>query len=215
MPPNGMSEKEKARRVPGVEFKDTGAGRVACVAGMKIWQLIQIWREGGEKLSALREAHPHLREEQIKAAMAYFRAFPDEIDEHIALNESFEIEKFWQKYPFTRPPWRSPAQPGARGDSAATQPMNPRPAHDASEGRVLVTRDYHSYGQLTVQFFAKGQPHAGVLFLSPQLCRQGAEATAQAIAQWADQHDTMPPYAVEWLDALPDHQVAPGDGSRS
>ena len=70
VPGNGISEQEKARRVPGVEFKETGAGRVACVAGMKIWQLIQTWREGGEKLSALREAHPHLREDQLHAALA-------------------------------------------------------------------------------------------------------------------------------------------------
>ena len=80
---------------------------------------------------------------------------------------------------------------------------------------MLVTRDYHSYGQLTVQFYAKGLPHAGVLFLSPQLCRQGAEVIAQAIAQWAAEHESMPPYAVEWLEALPDHQGAAGDECRS
>ena len=115
MPGNGISEREKARRVPGIEFKETGAGRVACVAGLKIWQLIQTWREGGENLSALREAHPHLSEEQLQTALAYYRAFPDEIDERIALNESFHIEEFWRTYPFTRPPWRSPAESGARG----------------------------------------------------------------------------------------------------
>ena len=212
---NGISEREKARRVPGVEFKETGAGRVACVAGLKIWQLVQTWREGGEKLSALREAHPDLREDQIQTAFAYYRAFPEEIDERIALNESFDIEEFWQAHPFTRPPWRSSAQSGLGGGSTGTDPKSRRPAHDEGEGRVLVTRDYHSYGQLTVEFFARGVPHAGVLFLSPGLCRQGAEATVQAIAQWADEHETIPPYAVEWLEALPDQQVAAGDGSRS
>jgi hypothetical protein len=215
VPRNGISEREKARRVPGIEFKDTGAGRVACVAGMKIWQLIQTWREGGEKLSALHEAHPHLTEDQIRTAFAYFRAFPDEIDELTALNESFDIEAFWRTYPFTRPPWRAPAQSGAGAGSAGPPLVAAVPAHDAGEGRVLVTRDYHSYGQLTVEFYAKGRPHAGVLFLSPGLCRQGSEATAQAIAQWANEHETMPPYAVEWLEALPDDQVPSGDGGRA
>jgi uncharacterized protein (DUF433 family) len=211
VPGNGISEREKARRVPGIEFKDTGDGRVACVAGMKIWQLIQTWREGGERPSAIREAHPHLSEKQIQTAFAYYRAFPDEIDEHIALNESFDIEEFWLRFPFTRPPWRSPAGSSARGGGTGTNPAG----SEASEGRVFVTRDYHSYGRLTVKFFAEGRPHAGVLFLSPGLCRQGAEATAEAIARWADQHDTMPPYAVEWLEPLPDQQVAAGDESRS
>jgi len=201
--------------VPGVEFKDTGDGRVACVAGMKIWQLIQIWREGGEKLSALREAHPHLSEKQLQTAFAYYRAFPDEIDERIALNESFDIEEFWRRFPFTRPPWRSPAQSAARSEGKGKSPTSSASAHDASEGRVLVTRDYHSFGRLTVEYFAKGLPHAGVLFLAPGLCRQGAEATAHAIAQWANEHDTIPSYAVEWLEALPDHQVAVGNESRS
>jgi uncharacterized protein (DUF433 family) len=196
--------------VPGVEFKETGAGRVACVAGMKIWQLIQEWREGGEKQSVLREAHPHLTEGQIRTAFTYYRAFPDEIDEHIALNESFDIEAFWRTFPFTRPPWRAPVGSGAGGGGTGAQPAKGGPAQDAGEGRVFVTRDYRSYGQLTVRFFAEGRPHAGVLFLSPQLCRQGAEATAQAIAQWANEHDTMPPYAVEWLEALPDEQIAAG-----
>lgn len=214
MPRNGISEGDKARRVPGVEFKETGIERVACVAGLKIWLLVQMWREGGEQLSVLREAHPHLSEDQIQAAFRYYRAFPDEVDECIALNESFAIEEFWQAYPFTRPPWRSPAPSGGGGGSTDPDAVSNGFAHAAGEGRVLVTRDYRSYGQLTVDFFAKGSPHAGVLFLSPELCRQGAEATAQAIAQWADEHETMPPYAVEWLEALPDRQVAAEDGNR-
>jgi uncharacterized protein (DUF433 family) len=203
------------RRVPGVEFKDTGAGRVACVGGLKIWQLIQEWRESGETLSPLRDAHPQLREDQLRAALAYYRAFPDEIDELITLNESFDIEDFWQKYPFTRPPWRSSAEPGAGGNGTRAAPTGRASAPDDGEGRVLVTRDYVSYGQLTVQFFAQGLPHAGVLFLSPGLSRQGAEVIAEAIAQWANEHDTMPPYAVEWLDALPDDEIAAGDGSHA
>ena len=215
MPGNGISEREKARRVPGVEFKDTGAGRVACVAGMKIWQLIQTWREGGETLSALREAHPHLTEEQLQTAFAYYRAFPEEIDERIALNESFDIEEFWRTYPFTRPPWRSPVHSDARGGRTGTDPRSGRRAQSGSEGRVLVTRDYHSYAQLTVEFHAKRRPHAGVLFLSPQLCRQGAEAIAEAMSRWANEHESMPPYAVEWLEPLPDDQLAAGDERRT
>ena len=215
MPGNGISEREKARRVPGVEFKDTGAGRVACVAGMKIWQLIQTWREGSETQSSLRQAHSLLTEEQLQTAFAYYRAFPEEIDDRIALNESFDIEEFWRRYPFTRPPWRSPSQSEAGGSGRGADRRSGAAAQDKSEGRVLVTRDYHSYGQLTVEFYAKRRPHAGVLFLSPDLCRQGSEAAAEAISRWANEHDTMPPYAVEWLDALPDHEGAAGDERRS
>jgi uncharacterized protein (DUF433 family) len=212
VPRNVISEREKARRIPDIEFKETGAGRVACVAGMKVWQLIQTWREGGEELSELHEAHPHLTKDHIQTAFAYYRAFPDEIDELIALNESFDIEEFWRRYPFTRPPWRAPTESDIGAGSAGTAAVSSGLAHDADEGRVLVTRDYHSYGRLTVEFFAKGQPHAGLVFLSPGLCRQGAAATVQAIAEWSAQHETMPPYAVEWLEALPDQQVAAADG---
>jgi hypothetical protein len=76
---------------------------------------------------------------------------------------------------------------------------------------VLVTRDCLSYAQLTVRFFADGRAHTGVVLLSPQLCRQGPEAMAQALAQLTESHDAVPPYAAEWLDPLPDEQLPTGD----
>ena len=103
-----VSEAEKRRRVPGIEFADGPSGRYARIAGtgIKVWLLVLAYRSAGEDLQHLRDAYPHLSEEQLQAGLAYYREFPEEIDARIALNNAFDIERFWRDNPWSKPPWR-------------------------------------------------------------------------------------------------------------
>ncbi len=108
MAERSISEAEKKRRVPGIEFADGPSERFAHIAGtgMKVWLLVQAYHASGESMPRMREAYPHLSEEQLQAAFTFYREFPEEIDARIALNNAFDIEQFWRDNPWSRPPWR-------------------------------------------------------------------------------------------------------------
>ena len=55
----------------------------------------------------LREAFHWLTEQQLRSALAYAEAFPDEIEDRLREEERWTPEYTWAKYPFTRPPWRT------------------------------------------------------------------------------------------------------------
>lgn len=103
-----VSEAERRRRVPGIEFAGEPGSRYARIAGtgIKVWLLMHAYCVSGENLQHLREAYPHLTEEQIQAGLAYGAEFPAEIEARIALNNAFDIEQFWRENAWSRPPWR-------------------------------------------------------------------------------------------------------------
>ena len=216
MPDAGVPEEEKRRRVPGIGFLNSPSGRVACIAGtgVKVWLVIETYLRSGRDWGRLRSAYEHVAEDQLWAALAYYRAFPGEIDERIAANEAYDIEAFWQSYPFTRPPWRrTPARPArparANGNGHGRLSDGPGTGHSeydirnllraGEEGRVLVTRDAQALAELTVLFHTQRLPHAGVLILEPAIAVADPEVAAAAIAEFAETHDNMPPYTVDRL----------------
>ena len=94
------------RRIPGIYFADSGAGRRAKIAGtgLNVFRVVADHRAMGEQWERLREAYHWLSEFQLRSALAYAKAYPEEIDEWIREEDSWTQEKVWSTYPFTRPP---------------------------------------------------------------------------------------------------------------
>lgn len=101
-------EAAKLRRVPGIVFADGPAGRRARVGGtgIEVFEVIATYRDVGGDWQLLKQSYDWLTEDQLRAALAYYAAFPAEIDDCLREYESESLEAFWQAYPSTRPPWR-------------------------------------------------------------------------------------------------------------
>jgi len=99
---NLIDEAERERRYPGIRFSGPDSDRRASLAdsNLDIWQVIrslQDWDNDAEKMC--REAEFPLR--LVEIALAYYREFPEEIDEAIALDPR-TIEQLRREYPFAR-----------------------------------------------------------------------------------------------------------------
>ena len=99
-----MEEAVRSSRVPGIVFVQRGNERRAAVAfsGMEVWELIATWKEAGEKWKELITAYPELSENQLRAAVAYYRAYPEEIHERLAREAYWTPERVADEMPFTR-----------------------------------------------------------------------------------------------------------------
>jgi len=101
-----LEEAVKLRRIPGIAFADEPTGRVARVAGtgIEVWEIVQVYRDENEDWEHLREGFHWLTETQLRAALAYAEAYPDDIDERLRREDQLTIEKIWERFPFTKPP---------------------------------------------------------------------------------------------------------------
>ena len=83
-----LDEALRMGQCPGIYFADAPAGRVAQVAGtgLAVWEVIRDYLAERRDEARLREALPHLTPVQIKTALLYYRAWPDEINALIADN---------------------------------------------------------------------------------------------------------------------------------
>lgn len=99
-----MEEAVRASRVPGVVFVQRRDGRRPAIAfsGLEVWEIVATWKEAGESWEQLVEAYPELTETQLRAAVAYYRAYPEEIDERLAREEQWTPERVAEELPFTR-----------------------------------------------------------------------------------------------------------------
>ncbi len=103
-----LAEAVKMRRIPGIVFADGLTRRVVVMSGtgVEVWEVIRCYREVGESWNRLREAYHWLSEHQLRAALAYGAAYPEEIEERLMDEERWTPEAVWVTYPFTRPPGR-------------------------------------------------------------------------------------------------------------
>lgn len=76
-----QEEAARMARAPGIVFIDD-SGRRAIIAGtgLGVEEIVKAYETMDEDWSALREAFHWLSEEQLRAALLYYRTFPDEID---------------------------------------------------------------------------------------------------------------------------------------
>lgn len=90
---------EEARRVEqfrGIFFRNGGAGRRAVIpGGMDVWEMIMLYQAHGR--AGMLDAF-NVREDQIDDALAYYEAFPEEIDAILCEN-SQPIEHWREQYP--------------------------------------------------------------------------------------------------------------------
>ena len=100
-----LAEAIKMRRIPGIVFADGPSGRVARVAGtgLEVFEIIRAFRDMDEDWERLRAAYHWLSENQLRAALAYAAAYPEEIGERLRADERWTPETLWATYPFMRP----------------------------------------------------------------------------------------------------------------
>ncbi len=99
----------KMRRIPGIVFADSpSGGRVARVAGtgIEVFEVVQAYRSVENSWARLKESFHWLSDTQLKAALAYAEAYPDEIEERIRRDEQWTPEATWKRYPFMSPKGR-------------------------------------------------------------------------------------------------------------
>ena len=71
-----------------------------------------------------------------------------------------------------------------------------------AEGRCLVTRNRNDFIRLTLQFYAEGRAHRGVLIVPSSLPNDRFGAIARALRQYAiDRVEGLPSYTVDFLRA--------------
>ena len=104
-----LDETLKMRRIPGIYFADTPSGRVATIAGsgLGVWEIIMGYRSVDEEWDRLRESFHWLTEHQLRVALAFFEAYPEEIEDRIQRDERWTPEKVYETYPFMRPPHKA------------------------------------------------------------------------------------------------------------
>jgi uncharacterized protein (DUF433 family) len=100
-----LVEGVRLRQVPGVALADGATGRRAVVGGtgLDVWELVAAWKGLAQDGEALAAAYPWLRERQIRAALAYYDRFRDEIDERLEREETWTGERVAAELPYAAP----------------------------------------------------------------------------------------------------------------
>ena len=101
-----LEEAIKMRRCPGVVFVEGTVGRRARVAGagIEVWEIIAAYQSVKKDSRRLQKAYHWLSPEQLRAALAYYSAYPQEIDRQIEKNQRWSEEEIRKRYPFMSPP---------------------------------------------------------------------------------------------------------------
>lgn len=101
-----MEEAVRSSRVPGIVFVQRRTERRPAVAfsGLEVWEVIATWKEAEESWEELLGAYPEVSENQLRAALAYYRAYPEAIDERLSREAYWTAERVAEELPFTRRP---------------------------------------------------------------------------------------------------------------
>lgn len=96
-----LQEAVRMRRVPGITFVDSITGRRPVLAGtgLEVWEVIATWKVVGRHEAKLRQAYHWLAPAQLRAALTYYRFYPGEIDQRIALDEAWTPERVREEFP--------------------------------------------------------------------------------------------------------------------
>lgn len=96
-----LSEAEKLARVPGIVFADGPCGRRARIAGtgLDVFEVIGEYLQMNRSRARLARAFHWLTPGQRDAALAYYAAVPDEIDERLAAEAAITPELVRELFP--------------------------------------------------------------------------------------------------------------------
>ena len=123
-----VTEAVKLRHVPTVHFEDGAVGRRACVpgTGIPIWEVAEYYEYVGQDIEELQRGFDWIKKHQLEAAIAYYKAFPEDIKPHLKTEEEAlaELHALWAKYPQTSPDWpgRRVRTPSATGGISRETP---------------------------------------------------------------------------------------------
>ena len=97
-----LTEAIKMRHGPGIIFAEGVTGRRARVAGtgLEVWELIATYRSVNQSFKRLKKAYHWLTEQQLRAAVGYYKVYRGEIDLQIKQNESLTKESVFKRHPF-------------------------------------------------------------------------------------------------------------------
>jgi uncharacterized protein (DUF433 family) len=97
-----LQEAVRMRRVPGISFVDSITGRRPVLAGtgLDVWEIIATWKVASRDEEKLRQTYHWLTPVQLRAALTYYRFYPEEIDQRIALDEEWTPERISEELPF-------------------------------------------------------------------------------------------------------------------
>jgi uncharacterized protein (DUF433 family) len=93
-------EAARIRRFPGIGFREDDPIRRAWVmgTGLDVWELVMLLRDFGSAERVL-DAFPNLTRAHVRIGLAYYEAYPREIDEALAENDR-PMEELLELYPF-------------------------------------------------------------------------------------------------------------------
>jgi uncharacterized protein (DUF433 family) len=99
-----LEEAIKMRRCPGILFAEGTSGRRARVAGtgIEVWEVIATYKSVKKDLRRLQKSYDWLSREQLRAALGYYTAYPQEIDKLVEQSERWNERRVRDRYPFTR-----------------------------------------------------------------------------------------------------------------
>ncbi len=100
-----LDEAIRMRRAPGVAFVDGATGRRAVIAGtaLDVWDVVATWRDVEEDMDLLARSYPWLSEMQLRAALGYYRLYPDDIDARIEREHAWTPDRVRQELPYVTP----------------------------------------------------------------------------------------------------------------
>jgi len=88
------------RACPGIYFATEPAGRTAKIGGtgLGVWEVLHDY-VSDQQIERVQQAFHWLSAAQIRAAVGYFNAYPDEIRAQVRANEDLTPEVLDQRYP--------------------------------------------------------------------------------------------------------------------
>ena len=100
-----LSEAIKTRRCPGIVLAEGVSGRRARVAGtgIEVWEILANYQNLNQDFNRLKKAFHWLTPDQLRAALAYYAAYPKEIDELIDRNRAWTSQALKKRHPLMTP----------------------------------------------------------------------------------------------------------------
>ena len=98
-----LSEAIKTRRCPGIVLAEGVNGRRAKVAGtgIEVWEILANYQRLNQDFNRLKKAFHWLTPDQLRAALGYYAAYPEEIDELIDRNRDWTSQILKKRHPET------------------------------------------------------------------------------------------------------------------
>lgn len=96
-----LDEAVRMRRCPGIVFTSGASGRRATIAGagIDVWEIVAAFESLGRDLRRLQKTYHWLPEPQIRAALAYYELYPDEIDDGLRRNVAWTPSSLRRRHP--------------------------------------------------------------------------------------------------------------------